>query len=628
MTHMVVGTAGHIDHGKTTLIKALTGIETDTTKEEKKRGLSINLGFAYLDLPNQQRVGVVDVPGHEKFIKNMIAGLPGLNLVLLVIDANEGIMPQTKEHIDILTLLGITEYIIVLTKVATVDEEMKELVISDIREQLQDSPLKEAPIVETDALSGFGIDELKLTIQEKTQQENQNKQLLPPRLNVDRVFSVKGFGTVVTGTLIEGVLSVGEELLSLPNYQKVKVRNIQVHEQDVKSAVAGQRTAVNLSNLKVDSISRGAVLTGDSLRLSWMLDAKVKCLSRYETGIGLWERVRLLIGTQEVMARVVPIGIEELNAGQEGFVQFRLEEQLAVKQGDRFIIRSYSPVVTIGGGVILDGNPQKHRRFKEEVVESLTIKDQGSLQELVLDFLNNKQEPLTKAIEISQYLSLELKEIADTLNKLVIEQRVVQLADEYIATASFAKVEKVVLAILERYHKDHRLRQWMPIEEFRSKAQVSVSNRQLGLILTKLQESGTVRLSEHGVGDAGFELVLNNYHQAEKERILKALLKSQFVPIKAEELIAGNKNAQEVMEFLADSEIVYLTHEYVLAMEFITQGIKIVREIVSEKGEMALADFRNRTASSRKASMLILEYLDKQLITKRVDSVRVLGEKS
>lgn len=626
--HTVVGTAGHIDHGKTTLIKALTGIETDTTKEEKKRGMSINLGFAYLDLPNLQRVGIVDVPGHEKFIKNMVAGLPGINLVLLAIDANEGIMPQTKEHLDILTLLGITDFIIVLTKVATVDEEMKELVISDIRDQLIETPLKEVAIVETDALSGLGIDELRDAIQERIQEGKPNKQRVPARLNVDRVFSVKGFGTVVTGTLIEGCLFVGDELISLPSHQKTKIRHIQVHEEDVKSAVAGQRTALNLSNLKVEDISRGDVLTvPDTISLSWMLDAKVNCLKRYEPGIGLWERVRLLVGTREVMARLVPIGVEKLNPGEDGFVQLRLEEQLAVKQGDRFILRGYSPVVTIGGGVVLDSNPQKHRRFKEKVVESLTIKDQGSYQDLIDDFLQNKQDPLTKAAEISQYLSLETTAISILLRQLVDEGEVIQLADYYLACDRFSTLEEAVLNVLASYRKAYRLRQWMPIEEFRSKVAFWGTPRQLDLLLNEMAQLNKIILSDRGIGDPNVQVVLTAYHVGEKERMIKELLKSGFLPIKVEELIANNKNALEVIEVM-EEELVYLTHEYVISTVYLDRGIQIVRELMSEESEMTLADFRNRTESSRKASMLILEYLDKQQITKRVESVRILGSKA
>ena len=259
MANIVIGTAGHVDHGKTTLIKALTGIETDTTKEEKKRGMSINLGFAYLDLPHGHRVGIVDVPGHEKFIKNMVAGLPGINLVLLVIDAGEGVMPQTREHIDILTLLGVRNFLIVLTKVDTVDEELLELAVEDIREQLAGTPLEHADIVKTDAVSGKGIPELLKKIEECADKAKDEREDGSARLNVDRVFSVKGFGTVVTGTLLDGTLSTGDELTVYPSLKKTRVRNIQVHEQDVKKVTSHHRTALNLAGLTTDEIERGDV---------------------------------------------------------------------------------------------------------------------------------------------------------------------------------------------------------------------------------------------------------------------------------------------------------------------------------------------------------------------------------
>jgi selenocysteine-specific elongation factor len=398
MANIVIGTAGHIDHGKTTLIKALTGIETDTTSEEKKRGMSINLGFAYLDLPNKKRVGIVDVPGHEKFIKNMVAGLPGINLVLLVIDAAEGIMPQTKEHIDILTLLGIRDYLIVLTKVDTVDPDLKELVVDDIREQLADTPLAEADLIETDAVTGTGIKELLAKIQEHSEEAQERTASGSARLNVDRVFSVKGFGTVVTGTLLDGSINAGDDLYLYPSQKKTRVRNIQVHETDVKSAQPGQRTALNLANIATDEIQRGDVLSvSEKLEDTWMLDVKVTCLPEVEGGIGLWDRVRLLVGTREVMARTVPLGVDWIGPGEDGFLQLRLEEQVAVKERDRFILRTYSPMHTIAGGEVLDAAPHKHRRFKVEILESLKAKEEGSLDELIADFMINKKQRIRQA---------------------------------------------------------------------------------------------------------------------------------------------------------------------------------------------------------------------------------------
>ncbi|MGO2637587.1 MAG: selenocysteine-specific translation elongation factor, partial [Enterococcus viikkiensis] len=441
MANIVIGTAGHIDHGKTTLIKALTGIETDTTKEEKKRGMSINLGFAYLDLPNDKRVGIVDVPGHEKFIKNMVAGLPGINLVLLVIDAAEGIMPQTKEHIDILTLLGIRDFLIVLTKVDTVDPDLKELVVEDIREQLADTPLAEADLIETDAVSGTGINELLAKIQEHSEEAQERSANGSARLNVDRVFSVKGFGTVITGTLLDGAINAGDEMYVYPSGKKTRVRNIQVHETDVKSAQPGQRTALNLANLSTDEIQRGDVLSlSEKLEATWMLDVKVSCLPEVEGGIGLWDRVRLLVGTREVMARTVPIGVDWIGPGEEGFLQLRLEEQVAVKERDHFILRAYSPMQTIAGGEVLDAAPHKHRRFKAEIIESLKAKEEGSLDELIVDFLNNKKQPFTKAKELQEYLGVDQEELQQVLADMVSDKRVLETKAGYLAQARYQKL--------------------------------------------------------------------------------------------------------------------------------------------------------------------------------------------
>ena len=372
--NVIIGTAGHIDHGKTTLIKALSGIETDTTLEEKERGMSINLGFAYFDLPSGKRCGVVDVPGHEKFIKNMLAGVSGINLVLLLVDSREGIMPQTKEHIDILTLLGIENYIIVMTKIDLVEEEYRELVKEDIREFTKGSALENAPIIEVDSISRKGIDVLLDTIDKKTNDIEAKNIEKNARLNVDRSFQVKGFGTVVTGTLTEGSISVGDELVIYPKEVKAKVRNIQVHSQDVEKAYAGQRTAINLSNIKFDDVKRGDTLaTAGSLVKTYMLDSEIKLINDDRANLELWDRVRIYVGTVEVMARVVPLGTESIKQGESGFVQLRLEEEIAVKNYDKFIIRTYSPMVTIGGGVILDASPRKHSRFNEEILEKLKV---------------------------------------------------------------------------------------------------------------------------------------------------------------------------------------------------------------------------------------------------------------
>mgnify|MGYP002758715618 FL=1 len=342
-----MGTAGHVDHGKTTLIKALTGIETDTMEEEHSRGLSINLGFAYMNLENGEEVGIVDVPGHEKFLKNMLAGAPGIDLVLLVIDVNEGIMPQTIEHAAILSLLGIENFIIVLTKMDGADEDLKEIVYEDIKDRFDGTPLAQAPIVETDAVSGIGLDDLRQQITHQCQNVTSNRLDLPARMNVDRAFSVKGIGTVVTGTLKEGVLHLGDAITLYPQKIQTKIKNIQIHKKDVETAYAGNRTALNLAKVDLDQVSRGDVLTTGPLKASYMLDVKVTCLPHSPYALELWDRVHVYLGSREVLARLVPIGSERIEPGQEGYLQLRLEDEVTVKKGDRFVLRSYSPLYTI-----------------------------------------------------------------------------------------------------------------------------------------------------------------------------------------------------------------------------------------------------------------------------------------
>ncbi|WP_367378570.1 selenocysteine-specific translation elongation factor [Enterococcus gilvus] len=625
MANIVIGTAGHIDHGKTTLIKALTGIETDTTSEEKKRGMSINLGFAYLDLPNNKRVGIVDVPGHEKFIKNMVAGLPGINLVLLVIDATEGIMPQTKEHIDILTLLGIREFLLVLTKVDTVDPELKELVVEDIRDQLADTPLAEAELIETDAVTGTGIKELLATIQAHSEEVQERSGSGSARLNVDRVFSVKGFGTVVTGTLLDGSVNAGDDLYLYPSQKKTRIRNIQVHETDVKSAQAGQRTALNLANIATDEIQRGDVLSvSEKLEDTWMLDVKVTCLPEVETGIGLWDRVRLLVGTREVMARTVPLGVDWIGPGEDGFLQLRLEEQVAVKERDRFILRSYSPMHTIAGGEVLDAAPHKHRRFKVEILESLKAKEDGSLDELIADFMVNKKQPFTKEKELQEYLGAEKEEIQPILAEMVAADRVIETKVGYLAQASYQKLAEQATEILSSYHKQYRLRFGMPIEEFRSRMRGVLAEKEISTLIALLKVD-LVKEANDRLALQTFDVVFNSYQQAAKEKIEQTLAKNGFTPVKKEDLFGLDKNAEEVLEALNGDTVVFLTHEYVLLGTVFDQAVKVIQDTITAHGQMTLGDFRDLTDSSRKSSMLILEYMDKQGITKRVENYRVLG---
>lgn len=589
--------------------------------------MSINLGFAYLNLPNQQRVGFVDVPGHEKFIKNMVAGLPGLNLILLVIDASEGIMPQTKEHIDILNLLGIHHFLIVLTKIDTIDAELKELVIEDIRDQLLHTPLEKTEIIETDAISGKGIKQLLKKIEAYTEQTSEQVSSGTPRLNIDRVFSVKGFGTVVTGTLLEGELTVGENCYLYPNKRKVRIRNLQVHENNVQKAYAGQRTAINLANITREEVTRGDVLsTADSLEESWMLDVKVSCLAETDGGISLWDRVRVLIGTKEVMARTVPLGLDWIGPNEEGFLQLRLEEKVSVKEKDRFILRSYSPMHTIAGGEVLNAVPKKHRRFKQAVLESLKAKENGNLNSMIIDFMLNKKQPFTVEKELLTYLGVTLDQLSHSLEELQDKSQIFFTSCGFLLYERYQQLAGKAQKILEEYHKKYRLRDGMPLEEFRSKIRNGLTEKEVFVLIQLLKKFNVIKEQQKRLSVYDFQVQFNSNQQVAKQKIERYLKNSGYMPIKKEELALLDKNAEEVLEALDATSAVFLTHEYVLSGKIYQQAIQQIRTYIKKNKKMTLADFRDMTNSSRKASMLILESIDKLGITKRVENYRILGK--
>lgn len=384
MQNVIIGTAGHIDHGKTTLIKAMTGKETDTLKEEKERGISINLGFTYFDLPSGRRAGIIDVPGHERFVKNMLAGVGGIDIVLLVIAADEGIMPQTREHLNILELLDIRKGIVVITKKDIVDDEWLTMITDEVKEELAESFLKDSPLIPVSSLSGQGLDELSREIDRLTENMEDRDTVTDFRIPVDRVFTVSGFGTVITGTLISGEINEGEPCEVYTNGIKTRIRGIHVHEVPVKKAYAGQRVALNLAGIKTGDVDRGDVISRPgAMENSLMLDCRLNYLKDAPRALKNRERIRLYHGTTEVLGRVVLLDNETVNPGESALVQIRLEESIAARRGDKYVIRSYSPMYTIGGGTVLEPNPSKHKAMDKAVLEELTLKEKGDPSDIV-----------------------------------------------------------------------------------------------------------------------------------------------------------------------------------------------------------------------------------------------------
>lgn len=627
MKNVVLGTAGHIDHGKTTLIKALTGIETDTSKEEKQRGLSINLGFAYVDLANGERVGIVDVPGHEKFIKNMLAGAAGIDIVMLVIDVNEGIMPQTKEHVAVLELLGIENFLIVLTKVASVDEDLKQLVYEDIREQFSDSKLADAPIIETDAIAGLGIDHLKDKLNELVSSIQRQSENIPGRLNVDRAFSVKGFGTVVTGTLIDGSVKVGDDLTIYPAGIPTRIRTIQIHEQDQQVAHAGNRTALNLTKVDLDQIGRGDVLSAAPLEPSYMLDTKVMCLKDNQSPMELWDRVHVHIGTREVIGRLVPLGLERVMPGETAFMQIRLEEQVAVKKGDRFILRNFSPVVTIGGGEVLDATPKKHKRYNPDVIESLEVMESGSTADVLLDYLAHRSHGFTSLKEMSDYLGEEMKTVESYVEELLEQDELIKFGQFYLASSSYQALAQEMQDVLEDYHRVNNMIAGMPLEEFRSRFN-QVAPKELNAIIQRQVELGELVIDGEIIRLQDFSIEISPAQAKARAAIEAKLAENPYAPPTFEEVVGNDKTMREVYMLMRKrNEFYRLDKQTELHVKYYNEALRLIAEYCKEHGAIALADFRNLLGTSRKYALLILDDFDKRAITKREEDVRVMNPK-
>lgn len=635
MKNVIIGTAGHIDHGKTTLIKALTGRNTDRLKEEKERGISIELGFTYFDLPSGRRAGIIDVPGHERFIKNMLAGAGGIDVVVLVIAADEGVMPQTREHLNILSLLQVKRGIIALTKKDMVDQEWLEMITEQIEEEAADSFLKGARIIPVSSVTGDGIKELIAEIDSITEVVEEKDIHEVFRLPVDRSFTITGFGTVVTGTLISGSITEGDRIEIYPRKIETRVRSIQVHEKKVKTAYAGQRVAINIANVKLDEIHRGDVLAQPgSMEPTMMLDAKLEILPDADKSIDNRDRLRFYHGTSEIMCRVVLLDREELKPGESAFVQLRLEEETACIKGDRFVIRTYSPMLTIGGGTVLEPNPPKRKRFKEDVLEELKIKEQGNPTEVIERYLiqNSDKYPERKTIiKAAGSMDAELydKIAAELLGKKLICE--FKLGDEvYVLHTRYIKdVETKLVELLESYHRRNPLKSGISKEELRTRIFEGIKPRLADLIFGYFEADGIIRIENRYVAQKGFKVQFNKLQEQIKSIIKKSYEENRFNPPKLAELAESNRldrnQCQEVYNALIDmGELVKLNEDIAFSKEAYNEAVQLLRKHIKENGSIQLGQFRDILGTSRKYAMELLDHFDQNKITKRVGDNRVL----
>jgi len=635
LKNVIIGTAGHIDHGKTTLIKALTGRDTDRLREEKERGISIELGFTYFDLPSGRRAGIIDVPGHERFIKNMLAGAGGIDVVVLVIAADEGVMPQTREHLNILSLLRVKKGIIALSKKDMVDQEWLDMITEQIRDEVQDSFLKEAKIIPVSSVTGEGLKELVAEIDSVTGVVEEKDTHEVFRLPVDRAFTITGFGTVVTGTLISGSINEGDKVEIYPHRTETRVRSIQVHEKSVKTAYAGQRVAVNIANVKLDEIQRGDVLAQPGrMEVTMMLDARLEMLKSADKSIDNRDRLRLYHGTSEIMCRVVLLDREELKPGESAFVQLRLEEETACMKGDRFVIRTYSPMLTIGGGTVLEPNPPKRKRFKEDVIEELKIKEQGDPEEVIEGYLiqNSGKYPERKAIiKAVGNIGAELfdKITAGLLEKKLINE--FRLGDEtYVLHIRYLKdVEKKLEEILETYHRKNPLKSGISKEELRTRIFEGMKPRLADLIFGYFEASGVIKLDNQYVAKSGFTVQFNKLQTQIRDTIRRSYSENRFNPPKVVELAEANRLDKEQCLLVYNTliemgELVKLGEDIAVSKDAYDEAVGLIRKQIKENGPIQLGQFRDLLGTSRKYAMALLDYFDQNRITRRVGDNRIL----
>ncbi|MCK9216363.1 MAG: selenocysteine-specific translation elongation factor [Firmicutes bacterium] len=638
MKHIIIGTAGHIDHGKTTLIKALTGKDTDRLKEEKNRGISIELGFTYFDLPSGKRAGIVDVPGHERFIKNMLAGAGGIDLVLLVVAADEGVMPQTVEHLNILSLLRIKKGIIALTKIDLVEEEWLEMVIEQIKDDVKDSFLEKAKIFPVSSTTKDGLTDLIKEIDKQTE-EIEGKDLNKPfRLPIDRVFSISGFGTIITGTLISGIINDGDKIMIYPDEKEARIRSIQVHDMKTNLAEAGQRVAVNIAGVKVDDIKRGDVIAlPDSMESSLMFDAKLELLKTSERGINNRDRLRIYHGSAEIFGRVVLLDRDELRPGEEAFVQMRLEEEIACQKDDYFIIRFFSPMITIGGGVILEPSPPKRKRFKDEVIEELTIKDRGDPAKIVEQYILKASStyPDVKTIaKQSGNINVERCEgiLKNLEENMIIKSFKISGEPIYLHMDYINMLKEKTGDILIKYHEDNPLKAGMPKEELKTKIIGNIGQKISDSLFDYLQEEKTIKLLGKIVSLWDFKITLTKEQEEIKNSIIKEYNSMKYNPPRYDEIKTKLKYPEktiiQVYDMLIDGEeLIRIDQDIVFSKSAYEDSIEVLRSYCEINKSIQLGEFRDLLETSRKYAIALLDYFDQQKITKRIEDKRVLMKK-
>ena len=631
MAHVIIGTAGHIDHGKTALVKALTGIETDTLPEERDRGVTIDIGFAYW----KDDVTIIDVPGHERFVKNMVTGVCTVDLALFVVAADDGVMPQTREHLGILNLLGVPRGIVALTKVDLVEGDWLELVEEELQEVVAETFLEDAAIVRVSSTTGEGIDDLQEVIEEEIAQIEARTDRGVFRLPIDRAFSVQGFGTVVTGTVISGAVQVRDELALLPSGKNVRVRGVQTHGRDVEVARVGARAAINLSGVVVDEVSRGDLLAQPGyFETTYMIDARLHMLPDAPAEVANRTRVHLLMGPREVLARVILLEGEKLSPGDSQFVQLRLEEPGVAARGDRFVIRRYSPVQTLGGGVVLDPQPVKHRRFRTAVVEMLRELERDDPTRVLLTRLQAARWQPRTALQLAAEMALSASEIEDRLGACVDSGDAIRYVQagktRYVHATCWRDLQEGICDAMRVFHEAHPLRPGARRDELRAWVKGDPAGDLFARGVEHLIHTGALKSDHAMIGLRDHEIALTPEQEALRDDIARLLRSGGAMPEDLrglpEAVHASAKAVREVVSAMqAMGQVTRLDDTLLFHPEVIEEVARQLVNYLKKNAEIDVSTFRNLIATTRKFAVPLLNYFDTQGITIRQGDARVLN---
>ena len=636
MHNIIVGTSGHVDHGKTCLIKALSGFDTDRLKEEKKRGITIDLGFA--NLPNDAglHIGIIDVPGHEKFVKNMLAGIGGIDLVLLVVALDEGVMPQTIEHFEIIKMLSIKRGIVVLTKSDLVDDEWADIVEEDVKKLVKGSFLENAPFIRVSSYTSKNIaklNEMIINMVSDIGDRKNDPELF--RLPIDRVFTMEGFGTVITGTLQEGSVSLGDEIMLYPKEKLLKIRGIQSHGQKEEKAFAGQRVALNLLNIRKEELERGDILAyKNSIIKTKLIDVWIELFSTSSRELKNGDRVHLNYGSKQTIAKVVLLSKSSLKAKEGDYAQLRFDEEVCIKRNERFIVRFLSPVESFGGGRVIDTIPLKHKRMDEAVLKVCEEKASADIEKIAAIKIKEESHKYYNRQDYASVLNVSSIELKQILDKLLEDRLIIELSDaSLIHIDYFNRVSEYSKELLDEFHKEKPITEGMDKEEFKSRLTEKfrlTDPKKSALLLAEMVRRKILKTRDKYVSNSGFIVSYSKELSGMQETIRQKYIKAGIEAPATNDVVADIKDSKKARQIIEDmhksGELIKISpaaYMYSEAYEKVLESIKTLAG-QSEDNTFSLAEFRDAHATSRKYAMAVLEYLDKKKITKLVGDRRVL----